>query len=55
MTRLELCSISGAMLAVRDIRDPQFEMNINHLRPGIYIVRIRDINQEFHSGKFIKR
>ncbi len=55
ITRLELCSISGAMLAVRDIRDPQFEMNINHLRPGIYIVRIRDINQEFYSGKFIKR
>jgi len=51
--RIAIYTVTGTLLKSEECDNPIASVPIQEFKPGIYLVRLRDENQEFHSGKFI--
>lgn len=54
ITRIDLFSVTGTLIRTEGVKNKEATLNLSEERTGVYIVRIRDAKQKFHSGKFIK-
>jgi hypothetical protein len=54
IARIEIFSALGILLKKQECHHPVKETDIAGLRPGVYIVRVRDADNRYYTSKFIK-
>jgi hypothetical protein len=54
ITRIDIVSATGVLLKNQKCQQPRTETDISFLRPGVYIVRVRDADHQYYTSKFIK-
>ncbi len=52
--RITIYSVTGSVMSSVECYDARAELSTNGFKPGLYLVRLIDENQEFYGGKFLK-